>query len=284
MASKVFRAFFLSVSVSACARGATRIEPEPQPAELPSTAPSASASSRTFWTIVPSSQSFRYRSTTKAIIDLNDSSTVFRDSLTTSSAFSLSVTRDQRALSYNAIVEAFSVQACSRFGSLAPTQFPISISGRLEGNRFSSEANSDCSAQASIVAPAIQRLVSALPVQLRKDQTWTDSTSSNVCSGAIPLNLSTVRTYRVLGEAETRGIPAIRLSREDRTTSQGEGSEGQHRVQIETNGTGKGELLINRTTGSLIESSSMSVVTLTIKASGRVQRFTQTSRELVVQQ
>lgn len=282
MPNRVFSFLLFAFSISACARSATRAEPEPSPA-IPSI--SLSTSSRTSWTITPSNQAHHYRSITKAIVEQNDPSLVLRDSLTTTTDFTLSLSRDSRSLSYNATIRAFSIQGSPRSGPSAITEkFPLSLSGRLEGNRFLVEGSAECSSQGSAIMPAVQRLVVPLPTQLRKDQTWTDSISSNVCSGSIPVVLTTVRTYRVVGEAEVGGAQAIRLSREDRTASQGEGSEDQHRIQIQTEGSGQGELLIDRTTGSLIESSTTNAVTLTITTSGRSRHFTQASCESVVEQ
>ena len=196
--------------------------------------------------------------------------------------FDLSLERQSRVLAYVATVKTFSIQGSTRTGLAGtPDQFPLSVRGRLEAGRLYLDTESDCASGTSSAIPGIQRLVVQLPLQLRKDQTWTDSTSAAVCSGSVPVVLTTIRSYRVIGETEIHGQPALRLNREDRTTSQGEGSEGQHRIQLQSSGTGRGEVIIDRTTGALLESSITSTVAVIITTSGRAQRFTQISRELV---
>jgi hypothetical protein len=271
--------------LSSCARSGTRTEPEPVPAEvpLPGSLP-APVSTTTSWTFVTSSQPHQYRSAITAIIEQGEAASSIRDSIRATTDFSLSLSKQPRSLAYEATINDLTIQGGPRTAfSSTPNQFPIPISGRLEGNRLSAESAPECSTQSSFALPIIQRLVVSLPSRLQKDQTWTDSTSATVCSGPIPVILTTIRSYRVLGEADIRGRPGIRLAREDRTTSQGEGSDGQHRVQLQSSSTGRGELLIDRTTGALLESSTISTVSLTITTSGRSQRFTQTSRELVTE-
>jgi hypothetical protein len=247
-------------------------------------APSTPASSRTSWVIAPSSQTHQYRSVVTAVIEQSDPSPGIRDSIRIMSDFNLSLERQARALSFSATIKNFSVQGSARTGLPGiPNQFPVSVRGRLEGSRLSLDMDADCASETSSMIPGIQRLVVFLPLQLRKDQTWTDSTSAAVCSGSIPVVLTAIRSYRVISETEIHGQPALRLSREDRTTSQGEGSEGQHRIQLQSNGTGRGEVIIDRTTGELLESSVTSTVGITVTTSGRTQKFTQVSRELVTQ-
>lgn len=286
MPKKFFSPLVLTILLSSCARGVVRTEPEPVPAETPlPEAPSTTGSSRTSWTITPSFQVHRYRSAVTAVIEQSDPSSGIRDSISTTSDFDLSLERQSKILSYNATIKSFVVQGSARTGSAAtPGQFPISVKGRLEANRLSLDIDPDCSNQSSSVIPGIQKLVVLLPLQLRKDQTWTDSISGAVCSGLIPAILTTIRSYRVLGETESRGRQALRLSREDRTTSQGEGSDGQHRILLQSSGTGRGEILVDRTTGALLESSVASTVAVTITTSGRVRKFTQTSREIISEQ
>ena len=286
MPTKIIRPLFLVLLLSSCARSSARTEPEPVPAEtpLPGTLP-AVPSARTTWIIAPSSQTHQYKSTITAVIEQADPSPAIRDSLKTTSDFDLSLERQPRFLSYSATIKSFTIQGGTRTGSATtPSQIPVSTRGRLEASRLFTDTELACSSETSSMISGIQRLVVLLPLQLRKDQTWTDSTSAAVCSGSVPVVLTTIRSYRVIGEAEFRGRQALRLSREEKTISQGEGSEGQHRIQLQSSGTGRGEVLIDRLTGALLESSIMSTVAVTITTSGRAQKFTQTSRELVSEQ
>jgi len=284
MLKRIFGPLFIVILLSSCARGTARTAPEPATAETPLPGPSMPASSRISWTITPSSQTHRYRSAITAVIEQSDPSPGVRDSIQTTLDFDLSLERQPRFLSFNATIKTFTVQGSTRTGLPAtPNRFPIAVRGRLEASRLSLDMDPDCANETSSMIPGIQRLVVLLPLQLRKDQAWIDSTSAAVCSGSIPMVLTTIRSYRVIGETEIHGQPALRLSREDRSTSQGEGSEGQHRVQLQGSGTGRGEVIVDRATGALLESSIATTLAVTVTTSGRTQRFTQISRELVSQ-
>jgi hypothetical protein len=97
------------------------------------------------------------------------------------------------------------------------------------------------------------------------------------------VSLTSVRIYMVKGQAVVRGRTAILLEQQNRTSFAGEGAQEQHRIRVRGDGTGKSQLAVDAVTGALIDVTADNTTLLTITASGRDQRFTQTSYERVTQ-
>jgi hypothetical protein len=108
--------------------------------------------------------------------------------------------------------------------------------------------------------------------------TWSDSTTATLCNGSILTTSITSRSFRVIGEV-SRGIL---IERRERTTSTGDGAQGQHRLKLQTSGRGNAQLIIDAQTGTLLESTGVYTASVVVTTSGRNQQFTQTTRERIV--
>lgn len=280
----------LLLILAACHAASSRIEPKPVPEDSPSPTPAVPEfSARGTWVIMPTNERHRYRSTTSSIIAFDDVNSPVRDSTSASIDYSIAVSREAEGGSYSATLETLSVHGGNR--AVLPASnihLPFSFTGHFESGKLTVDPPTqqvapltDCTNQISSALPTVHRSIVMVPLQLRKDMTWTDSTSINVCSGAIPVMLTALRTYRVLGETSVSGHQQIVLERLDKALSTGEGSEGQHRIQLRSEGSGQTQLLINASTGSLIEATGTNTTTITVTTSGRSQRFVQASREHV---
>jgi hypothetical protein len=106
--------------------------------------------------------------------------------------------------------------------------------------------------------------------------------TTELCSGGIPVTAISNRTYQVLGEGVIGSTPVILLERHDRSSSTGEGSSGQHRVSIQADAVGSGQVAIDRVTGILVDDLSTYSTSITIRSSGRIQKFTQAVKEHTV--
>ncbi len=291
MSIRYFSSLGLLVSLLACRSASIGVEPEPVTPELPSspTPVSVPLSSRTSWVIQPDLEIHKYSSTTSSILESADNGLPLRDSTSSTLDFSLTLLRRPRGIAYSARIERLSIRGGARVApETGENRLPVSFTGRIEsglqtidpsGSQFFNTA--DCSTEISSAIPAISRLIVTPPIQLQKGLTWTDSTSTTTCSGPVSVLLVTVRTYRVIGETGTGARQGVLIERQDKTLSSGEGTNGQHRVQLRTEGSGQTQLLVDTTTGSLIEATGTNTTTVTVTTSGRTQRFVQTSREHV---
>jgi hypothetical protein len=213
------------------------------------------------------------------MVELQEQAGTQRDSLASSFTYTLGIQRTGETVSYSAKVESMSVHGGARIASsMDALTSPFSFSGRLEKNRISIDSVfTDCSNDALASIPVIQRALVVTPVTLHKDMTWSDSVSSALCSGSIPVTTTSVRNYRVIGETPQ----GILIERRDRTMAAGEGSQGQHLVRLKTEGSGTAQITIDSETGELLQAVSSSSTTAVITASGRDQRFVQTVRERI---
>jgi hypothetical protein len=293
MPNRFFISLSLLVSLSACHSTSGRTEPEPVISETPPSRVPASVplSSRTSWVLQPDSELHRYSSTTSSTVESAEPGSPIRDSTTLLIDFSLTLSRRHHGAAYSAVLERLSIYGGNRISPEAGEyHLPFSFTGRVESGQLvldpiNGQVSSapDCSTQISSAFPAISRAILVLPLQLQKDLTWTDSASTSICSGSLPVILTTVRSYRVIGETETGTKPVVLLVRQDKTFSNGEGTNGQHRIQLRTEGSGQTQLLVATRTGSLIEATGTNTTTLTVTTSGRTQKFVQISREHVIE-
>lgn len=261
----------------------------PQPVADIDTTPAVSSVST--WTISPTETEQRYQSITGSLLETADVAGITRDSITTTVDFVLSIKYGQEPLSYSATVESMSARGGQKTGITTNTQLPFSFTARLDQGRITvdppagqtSQSYVSCSNEALSATGIIQRVVVRVPLALHRDMSWTDSTTASTCSGSIPVITTMVRRYRVVGE--TTGTPGgILLERQDRTLSAGEGSQGQHRVRLRSDGSGTAQVIVDSRTGAVLESNGVHIASVVVTASGRDQKFTQRTRERIVRQ
>lgn len=279
----------LLVLSSACARASSAPEPVPEAAPGVISPPAPTAGAGRSWKIVPALQPRRYKSTANISLELNTPSGMIRDTLTQRTQFTLLTRSGSGSTTFLGSIESMSTTAGNRTGPIdLPPSLPLSFTGHIANsttvldalNGQTQKASPDCTNPAVSALKVIHRNVTVLPADLFQEMTWTDSTSTTVCNGMIPLSSTTIRTYHVVGEMEINNQPAILLERTERTFSTGEGSENQHRILIKTQGAGSGRVYVDRVTGALLASEGEQRAEITITA-GRAQRFVQIVRERI---
>ena len=287
MADKYFRMALLLL-ICACGRSAASSDPVLLPAPVP-TAPAVAlpgAPGRA-WTITPATQPQHYSSTASIVLELVTDSARVRENITQQSRFSLLTGSASGSSSFLGSIESLSTETPIRIGSAElPATFPISFTGHIQNGTVILDAVGgrprtgpiECSVPAFSALNVIHRNIVILPAQLAQGMTWRDSTSTAGCSGNIPVNTIALRSYRVAGETELSGRPALLLERTEKLSSSGEGSENQHRILIRTDGSGTGKIYIDRASGALLSAESEQQINITITA-GRSQRFIQLVKE-----
>lgn len=237
------------------------------------------------WKLQPSSTEHLYFTTSDARLKLVDSSTTTEDEITGQTEFKFSSSREAHGSVISATVNTFTLEGGSRTGVLNTSSLmPLSVTGHLQNNKLvfalpGTPAIIDCANPVSSTLSVVQRTFIAPPTDLHTGMTWTDTTTAELCAGGVPVITGTNRNYRVLGEAVIGVTPVILLERHDRSSSTGEGSNGQHRVAIQTETAGSGQIAIDRLTGSLVDDLSTYTTSIIIRTSGRNQRFTQIVQE-----
>lgn len=283
-----FLTAFLYMGCTSSSRGAgTSI---PAPVQLPETAAETQAipiTTGASWKIIPTSQPQAYSTLLTTVVVEQDGSTPRRDSLTTRANYSISTTKNADSLSFSGSITSFNVQGSASEGTEAHVPVPIPFTGTLHKHNINTQRSGSQPTSTNLCSEAnqaslriVQRSLFQLPLELTDQQVWKDSTSSIVCSGMLPLTLTSVRTFRMMGESEFEGSPALVIEQTEKTFSKGEGSQGQHRIFIETQGLTNGHLYVDRSSGVLLAADLRNKLSLAIQSSGRVQHFTQNSTEI----
>jgi hypothetical protein len=282
-------ALLITFLCAACASSGS-ISSAPLPTPLPETTADTvtrKVGTSTSWKITPSFQPQAYSSSLTTIITEIDGSASQRDSLTTQVVYSISTDRSSDSLSFSGSVTSFSIQGEMSELPESQMRFPIHFTGRISNHNVSSQVSDtsmkssvSCADPSLIPLRTVERNLFTMPLELVSRQTWTDSTTSTVCNGMLPLTVTSIRTFEVVGELELDGSLALVFDQNERTFSKGEGSQGQHRILVETQGVRVGHLYIDRSSGQLLGVNLTSKITLTTQSSGRVQKFLQNSTEI----
>lgn len=283
------RPFFLSAVATvlvACSPSSAGNPPSPAISDEDSIKPALPISKSGSWKLQPTTTDHSYLSTSNTALELIDISQALRDTLTTQAEFRMSASRDIRGILVSATINAFSLHTSARTGIAEKvSSLPLTVAGKLQNNRFvfslasNQPINTGCVDPTFSALSIIQRSVVVSPLELHTGMTWTDSVSAELCSGAIPITVITTRNYRVLGESLVRSVPVILLERHETMISTGEGSSGQHRITLRTEGVGSGQIAIDRLAGFLVDDLSTYTAAITVRSSGRDQRFTQVVSE-----
>lgn len=240
------------------------------------------------WKITPTTQPQTYSSLLTTVITQTDIPAARHDSLVTQALYSISTTKFLDTISFSGSITAFTIRGNTSESEEADFITPIFFTGSLSnhtinakvssGNRLQDQDN--CQNPQQTPLRVIQRNLFALPLEIAADQSWTDSTSSLVCSGTLPITYTVIRTLTVAGESELEGNPVLVLNQSERTFSSGEGSQGQHRIIVEGQGLTNGRLYINLVSGQLVAVNSTNKTSLSIQSSGRIQHFSENSTEI----
>lgn len=244
------------------------------------------------WSVTPTEQSQAYRSIVKTTIEERNTQEHRKSGVTTTADYLLKLSRSSKDVEISGIVSGFQVNTDQTAQLLSTLSFtlPLVFDGNITDHniilRFvgviQSNSSAPCSDSIQTVLSTINRDLTVVPREMSTNQSWQDSTSNTICSGSLPLVVSTIRTYRITGETILDGIAALQLERTEKLLASGQGSQGQHQISLHGTGIGKAEVFIDRASGLLLSLTAGNQMELTIKSSGRIQNFTQTSQEIVV--
>ena len=146
------------------------------------------------------------------------------------------------------------------------------LNGRVPGDEL------DCTDPTYAALNSVQRRVVIVPSQITTGATWTDTLSTKACNGLVPVSITSIRNSRVLAATQVNGTAAILIERTEQTASNGEGSDGQHRILLKGETTGSNRLSVDARTGALLTSEGEHRTNLVITA-GQSRRFTQVVKE-----
>lgn len=152
----------------------------------------------------------------------------------------------------------------------------------LEGNgavqtRLVAPASGACGLQAAVMLPLRELFVSA-PPRLRAGTQWSDSASYSVCRDSIPLQVESVRSYRVTGAALRGTDLVVLVDRTSRVTLTGEGRQFGETLTIAGEGSGTMQLELRATDATIESARGESELRMTMRGRRRAQELRQHTR------
>ena len=274
--------------LAACSRSSAGPAPLPEPgAQTPTQTAEIPTGSRS-WSFVHDSNPHRYSITASTLLELAGDSGVSKETFETSTDFTIAISGEATPVKVSGLVENLKLSGNGRMSQESNQPFqPFSFSGRIENGALALDSAGGsafqtvtaCDNAGLNAVTALNRSIISLPRAIAAGMTWTDSSTVSGCSGSIPVQLTAIRSYRILGETKDGGPGMIAIDRTDRVRATGEGSQGQHRVLLQANGSGSARILVDRSSGILSGIEGEQKTDVIVTTSGRTQHFVQTVRE-----
>ncbi len=263
--------------VTGCTRGGSTAPSVPEPQRLPGLPDRGVVTEgTTSWSFSPSSTLGSYVTTESTTVSLDNT----RDSSITITSYTLLTRQRDSVTGVQGTLDRISSSA-NTANATESLPFPFTGFIRNGGLVIDSIGGQRIPGVMTCENPMLNHLTSVrrnvftLPsTTLTKNQTWTDSSTVPACSGSIPVQITSIRSYRVLGETE--GV--VLVDRQDKTVATGEGAQGQHRILLTARGSGSTQLRLDRLTGEVLSTSGTAQTEVDIGSSGRLQRFVQVVR------
>ena len=241
---------------------------------------------RTSWTISPTTEIQRYVVTQGASTRMIEAPVSSSDSLMLTARFSLTLSRQNSLTRFSATIDRLSAQRSSQTNQLNP-ELPVTISGRIDSSSLTVDSpsrsapisTSGCTTGILTILMPIKSAALITPLHLTTGMSWTDSISLPGCAGSITTTTRRRSSYRVIGDTIIDRLNAILLDLTEMSSTEGDGSEGQHSIQITASGSGVGRVVIDAAGGQVLRSNIVRTTELSVRASGRVHRFRQVLNE-----
>lgn len=134
-----------------------------------------------------------------------------------------------------------------------------------------------CSLAAAVLQPARDLFITT-PPSLQAGTSWDDSSSYTICRDSIPLQVRSVRSFRVVGAERRAEVLVVIVDRTSNVTMVGEGSQFGEEVAIEAAGSGTMRLELRLDDGSVFAGLGEVSLKMTMRGRRRSQDLEQRAR------
>jgi hypothetical protein len=278
-----------AVSTTACIpRNPPSTSPRQSPANHPIQPTQLIEPAISSWTFQNDSQSHRYQLVNVTTVKLQAEATQLEDTVTTSMTFTLALDRSLVVYNISGEITHTSIKGGHQIGQDIPHQMPsLPFRGDYHDNRLQiyiegTRSNTvPCTDTTTAQLTRLYNQVDRIPPVIQRGMIWHDSLTIQSCHGPIPIEIRAIRHYQVVGETAIADQRVVLIDRSDSVQTSGQGSQGEHQISIEAQGTGETKLFLNASTARVAASDSKQVTNVLTRTSGRLLRFTQQSRESV---
>ena len=116
-----------------------------------------------------------------------------------------------------------------------------------------------------------------IPVPITTGQTWSDSATTMICRGGIPLTATRVSHFQVGGVRSTSDSSLADIDRQSALTISGSGTQGSRRITVRGEGTSATRFTYDLRRGRLLESEGQSVLRLAFETIQQTEQVVQHS-------
>jgi hypothetical protein len=243
--------------------------------------PSLRVSDNGPWAFAYVSDTFRLRISRTAAIESQTDSGTHREISTNNSHEVLVLSVNAGTIRYTALVDSFSTASQGLIGNAQPPSLPVEVSGVVDSITTGGDStiSPTCNPVQSNLEADVRNVLISFPRTLAPGLTWRDSILSIGCYGTIPLRVTVIRRFSVVGKTSFNGQAAVGVQRLDSITAQGAGRQQQHQLVIEARGSGAATYTLSPGAGRLLHLATNQDLEFTIRASGRTNRFRETAKE-----
>lgn len=271
--------FLFLVASTACSNARTPETGVPMPAPP---RPVPTLSTKGPWSFNYAPGTVAYRIVRSAAIESQSDHDAHKEISTNATHESLTLQIAGDTIHFAAAVDTFSTTTQGLIGPVQGVVLPAELTGLLVGDSLILSADSltdQCNPVRSAIATDVRNLIARFPAQLSVGTSWRDSVEAKGCHGTISTTSHTVRSYVVSGETEYQGSAVLLIQRADVISAYGEGSQQQHQIALDASGTGNAVYYVNLRDGNVVRLIVDQDLNLSITASGRLNRFKQSSKQ-----
>lgn len=253
---------------------------------VPEVIPPGPPGTPTSWSFGYAPGRYRYALTTDATISPQGDTLGAADSLHTATYISYVLERDGSRYQISGTVDSASIRAGGRLPRAqqllaAPLRFTAQASATGEVGKFAAEVSPACDSPADPLLATARDLLITVPRSLTIGTTWTETTTSTVCRGEIPLTSKAVQRYEVQGADSLDGAPAVRIRRTSEVTIQGRGEQRGQRITVSGSGNAAMDLFVSPASGTFLGGRGDYTAVLTFDSDVRQQTFEQRVRQAI---
>jgi hypothetical protein len=156
---------------------------------------------------------------------------------------------------------------------------PLRFSSRsVEGPWIRTTPDEATCSAASAMASVAREVVLPVPARVRRDATWHDSSTVMTCRDSIPLEVTSVRRYRVLEVVAVDDDVQLRIERVTTTRMRGTGRQMGEPVTITGTGRGTMRFTLARRDGFIVTGEGEQSLDLRLQGRRRTQVVGQRTR------
>lgn len=236
------------------------------------------------WTFTHAPGTRAYRISRNASVEGTVDSASRREIISNFTHETITLEPGDQGTSFRAVVDSFAVLTEGLVGPPQEVTLPIEITGSLDaaGVHIQNTANGGCSAVRATAVTDLNNLLTPFPSPLSKNALWKDSVRTSGCYAGIQTIVETRRSFTVTGEINFSGRRLLLVQRLDSISALGDGAYNQHRMKVESTGTGTARYYLDTASGEVAQMTTSHLSQIRITTSGRARSFTQTTNQDLV--